>query len=282
MNKKIDFTAIIHVEGANPNGDPNAGNMPRTDSDGIGEISQECIKRKIRNRMIDKGYNVYVQNDENHCEGDNFTSLRERFDDFVKRENIDLKNDDIRQKCCDEWVDVRAFGNVFAFKGKDKGLSVGVTGPVTISMARSVEPVEIETIGITKSVNGEPTDGKASDTMGTRYIVKNGVYVVRGAISPVAADKTGFSDDDAEIIKECLRSMFVNDASSARPEGSMEVCKLYWFEQPEGEWKYSSAKIKRMIQVRKRDGVIIPKDMEDYDIIIDVPEDLDMTELDGE
>ena len=146
FENKIDFVALISVDRANANGDPLNGNRPRTDYNGFGEMSDVCIKRKIRNRMQDLGYPVFVQS-EDRCT-DDFGSLSERASNALKGE----KNRDVyAQKACELWMDVRTFGQVFAFKDT-KGMSVGVRGPVSIHQAVSVSPVEIESMQITKSV----------------------------------------------------------------------------------------------------------------------------------
>src|SRR5699024_4485013 len=143
------------------------------------------------------------------------------------------------------WMDVRAFGQVFAFKDT-KGLSVGVRGPVSVHQAVSLSPVEIESLQITKSVSGEKReqgDARASDRMGAKHFVRFGMYEIKGSINVQLAEKTGFSQEDAEVVRECLRTLFVNDASSARPDGSMEVIRLFWFRHNCKEGQYSSARV---------------------------------------
>ena len=159
LQNKIDFAALISVTRANSNGDPLNGNRPRTDYNGFGEISDVCIKRKIRNRMQDLGNQIFVQS-EDRCD-DGFGSLSERTSAATKG----IKDRDVYAKlACEKWLDVRSFGQVFAFKDA-KGVSVGVRGPVSVHQAVSVSPVEVESIQITKSVNGEPGEKRASDTM---------------------------------------------------------------------------------------------------------------------
>ena len=153
--------------------------------------------------------------------------------------------DDTAKKACEKWLDVRSFGQVFAFSGDgSSGISIAVRGPVTIQSAFSVEPINITSTQITKSVSGEG-DGtkKSSDTMGMKHRVDQGVYVAFGAMSPQLAERTGFSDDDAEKIKAVLTKLFEGDASSARPEGSMQVLKLIWWEHNSKAGQYSSAKV---------------------------------------
>ena len=167
-------------------------------------------------------------------------------------------------------MDVRSFGQVFAFKSTDKnGVSVGVRGPVSIHQAGSISPVEIEEMQITKSVNGETGEKRASDTMGMKHFVRFGLYEIKGAINVQLAKKTKFSQEDAAVIKECLRTLFVNDASSARPEGSMEVVKLYWWEHNCKDGQYSSAKVHRSVHVTPKNAEGLPQCVDDYEITLD-------------
>lgn len=265
LNNKIDFVALISVDRANANGDPLNGNRPRTDYDGFGEMSDVCIKRKLRNRMQDLGQPIFVQS-EDRCD-DGFGSLSERASSVMKGE----KNRDIyAQRACQTWLDVRSFGQVFAFKDA-KGVSVGVRGPVSIHQAISVSPVEVETLQITKSVNGEKSEKgatRSSDTMGKKHYVRFGLYVLKGSINVQLAQKTGFTHEDALVIKEALRTLFEGDASSARPEGSMEVLKLFWFEHNCPAGQYSTAQVHRSVQVAAKPDVTVPRSAADYDITL--------------
>lgn len=280
LQNKIDFIAIASVQNANPNGDPLDGNRPRTSYTGLGEISDVCIKRKIRNRLQDMGECVFVQSAERSDDGN--SSLKERFEKNISGFKT---SDEAGAKACEKWIDVRAFGQVFAYKGKDKenGVSVGVRGPVSIHMAKSVSPVDIMSMQIVKSVNGEPTKdgGKASDTMGTKHFVDFGLYVIKGAINVQLAEKTGFSDEDADKIKEALRTLFINDSSSARPEGSMEIFKLYWFKHNNKIGQYSSAKVQRCLEIKLKEGVEVPNSIDDYDININELDGLSCEDFDG-
>ena len=159
LQHKIDFMALITVKNANGNGDPLDGNRPRSDYNGFGEISDVCIKRKIRNRMQDMGHPVFVQSDD-RCD-DGCKSLAER----AQKALSGIGNrEEYAKKACETWLAVRTFGQVFAFGGekgegakKKSGLSVGVRGPVSIHQAVSVSPIEIESMQITKSVNEAST-----------------------------------------------------------------------------------------------------------------------------
>mgnify|MGYP005758636613 FL=1 len=268
FTNKIDFLSIITVTKANPNGDPLNGNRPREDYNGYGEISDVCIKRKIRNRLQDMGERIFVQSDD-RCD-DGAKSLKDRADsvDELKKEK---SKDKYAEIACKKWIDVRAFGQVFAFKADS--VSVGVRGPVSVHPAVSVVPVDISSMQITKSVNSETkkkndveVDGKSSDTMGMKHRVEFGVYVLKGSINHQLAEKTGFSDEDAEKIKEALATLFENDASSARPDGSMEVKKLYWWKHSCPMGNYSSAKVHNRVKVFLKEGVDMPKSFDDFEI----------------
>ena len=274
LTHKIDFVALVSATNANPNGDPLNGNRPREDYEGFGEISDVCIKRKIRNRLQDLGQKVFVQSDDR--KDDTCDSLAKRAEscEAFKKEFGKGKKADV-QKCseiaCAEWIDVRSFGQVFAFKGSDA--SIGVRGPVSIHQAVSVSPVDIISMQITKSVNSEAgKTSKSSDTMGLKHRVAFGLYILKGSINCQLAEKTGFSEEDAELIKEALRTLFDNDASSARPEGSMEVCKLYWWKHNEKTPKTTTAQVHRSVKVTLKDGVEVPRSVDDYEIALVNPE----------
>ena len=259
LNNKIDFTVIFAVSKANPNGDPLDGNRPRINYDDYGEVSDVCIKRKIRNRLQDMGEKIFVQSDDRSDDG--CRSLRERADACEELKTI--KKDAVKyaEIACREWIDVRSFGQVFAFKGTD--VSVGVRGPVTVQTAVSVLPVSIYSMQITKSVNSETKDKKASDTMGMKHRIDYGIYRFNGSINVQLAEKTGFTEEDAEKIKQALITLFENDCSSARPEGSMEILRVYWWKHNCKSGQYPSIKVHRTVTIEaENEG----KCIEDYHI----------------
>jgi len=281
LKNKIDFEVLVAATLANVNGDPLNGNRPRSDSEGFGEMSDVCIKRKIRNRMQDLGHPVFVQSPERPG-FDGFSSLSERSKDKLGK----IKDrTEFAAKACQAWLDVRSFGQVFAFSKKDEddNVSTGVRGPVSIHQAVSVSPIDIESFQITKSVNGAPTkDGKrGSDTMGLKHFVRFGLYQIKGSINVQLAEKTGFSEEDALVIKECLRTLFLNDASSARPEGSMEVLKVYWWRHNCKDGQYSSAKVHRSLHITLKDGCAIPRSPDDYEITLEPLPGLEPEILEG-
>lgn len=276
LSKKIDFAVVFKVVNANPNGDPLNGNRPRTVYEGNGEVSDVCIKRKIRNRLMETLPTVktpvngketeicpiFVQSDDN--KKDDHGSLKSRADAVLS----DIKGADaIVKKACATWFDVRAFGQLFAFKAtggkkskakegetptEDKGVSIGIRGPVSVQPAFSVSPVSVTSTQITKSVSGEGDGTKrGADTMGMKHRVDQGTYVFYGSINPQLAVKTGFSDNDAQSIKAVLPRLFENDASSARPEGSMEVLKVIWWQHSNASGQASSAKVHRSLIIEE-------------------------------
>lgn len=263
LTKKIDFAVVFRVVNANPNGDPLNGNRPRTTYDGNGEVSDVCLKRKIRNRLMEAGHGVFVQSDDN--KKDSHPSLRARADEVLSG----IKTpEEIARKACATWFDVRTFGQLFAFKaaggkkgkgeegGDDKGVSIGIRGPVSIQSAFSVSPVSVSSNQITKSVSSEGDGSKrGSDTMGMKHRIDRGIYTFYGSMNPQLAVKTGFSDEDAKAIKAVLPRLFENDASSARPEGSMEVLKVVWWEHNCPSGQCSSAKVHRSLQVTDTDDL---------------------------
>lgn len=283
LNKKIDFAVLVSVNNANPNGDPLNGNRPRQNYEGFGEISDVAIKRKIRNRLQDMGESIFVQSNDRRT--DEFNSLRERADSNAKLKEVTSQKkvveDDFIEVACSEWIDVRSFGQVFAFKGKSgaAGVSVGVRGPVSIHTAVSINPINSTSMQITKSVNTETGDKKGSDTMGLKHRVDFGLYIFYGSINTQLAEKTKFTMEDSEKIKEALVSLFENDVSSARPDGSMEVNKVYWWEHRTKMGQYSSAKVHRSLEVTQ--NIEEPKSIDDFTITLHQLDGLQVEEIDG-
>ncbi|MDI5917574.1 type I-C CRISPR-associated protein Cas7/Csd2 [Streptococcus equi subsp. zooepidemicus] len=242
LEHKIDFMVTVEVREANANGDPLSGNMPRTNAKGYGLMSDVSIKRKIRNRMQDMGHRIFVQSRDRV--DDNLYSLKARLENkgYFEKVKKDFSVENFLDKINKEWLDVRSFGQVFAFKGYS---AANVRGPVSISWAKSLETIVSQSVQITKSTNSE-LDSKnelESSTMGTKHFVDYGIYVIKGSINAHFAEKTGFSEEDADIIKQALVSLFENDASSARPEGSMRVREVFWFTHSSKLGNVSSARV---------------------------------------
>ncbi len=271
LQHKIDFAVIFRVTNANPNGDPLNGNRPRTDYANFGEVTDVAIKRKLRDRLLETwvangkqedGNKIYVQSDDRRT--DECRSLRERFDKELGKEAGGSKTAEL---ACQKWLDVRAFGQLFALKATtakktskkteddgepqgDTGVSIGIRGPVTVQSAFSVEPIDVSSTQITKSVSGEGDGSKrGSDTMGMKHRVDRGVYKFFGSMNPQLAEKTKFTNIDAQAIKAVLPRLFENDESSARPAGSMQVLNVIWWEHNCKSGQYSSARVHGSLQV---------------------------------
>ena len=267
LQNKIDFALVLRVRNANPNGDPLNGNRPRTDYGGFGEITDVCLKRKLRDRLQESGHAIYVQSDDRKVDAE--TSLRNRAESETNGLGKEAwnpkksKKDETAKKACDKWFDVRAFGQVFAF-GKDgdaSGVSIPVRGPVTVQSAFSKEIVGVTSTQITKSVSGEGDGSKrGADTMGMKHRVDQGIYECYGSINPQLAERTGFSDTDAEVIKAILPKLFENDASSARPDGSMQVLTVVWWRHNCKAGQHSAAKVHDSLRSLLNDDGSFDKD----------------------
>ena len=269
INNKVDFLMTIEVKNANPNGDPLTSNMPRIDSLGYGIISDVCIKRKIRNRMQDQfkendlgeGYDIFVK--ANDRIDDDFKSLEKRYKAYFDKEK---DNEVIEKSMNEKWIDVRSFGQVVTFNKK----SIGIRGPVSISISKSLDPVITETMQIVRSTNGQDAGEKrSSDTMGSKNFIDYGVYLVQGSVNSFYSERTGFDEKDLEILKEALRTLFINDVSSARPDGSMEIKEIYWFTHSNKLGNVSSAKIKQLVNYDQIDINNTNPSYEDYNFRLD-------------
>lgn len=245
LQNKIDFALVLHVRNANPNGDPLNDNRPRTDYAGNGEITDVCLKRKLRDRLQEAGATIFVQSDDRKVDGE--PSLYSRALNVIGKDRFRkaASKDEIARLACEKWFDVRAFGQVFAFRGDDAaGVSIPVRGPVTIQSAFTREPISITSTQITRSVSAEGDGSKrGSDTMGMKHRVDLGIYETYGSVNAQLAGRTGFSDADAEAIRQQLPRLFENDVSSARPDGSMRVLRLVWWRHANKGGQYSSAKV---------------------------------------
>lgn len=259
LTNKIDFIVTFDIDYANPNGDPIADNMPRTTFDGYGLVSDVALKRKLRNRLQDmfaddndnENYQIFVQSTDRANDG--FQSLETRFSQtFDKNTLKSLTLPELNEKINQQWLDVRSFGQVFTNKvttsDAKNTLPQSVRGAVSISPATSTEPIEITSMQITTSTNREEKGGqKDSSTMGMKQFIEHATYVFQGSISPTIAEKTGFSEDDAELIKQALVTLFENDQSAARPSGSMTVRNVYWFEHNNKIGNVSTSRIRHLL-----------------------------------
>lgn len=249
MNK-IDFALVISVNFCNPNGDPLMLNQPRHDIDGYGYMTDVCLKRKIRNRWQDMGENILIVQNERVSDG--FNSIKKRVDSIEELNKFRKKKgaDSYKKLACRTWIDVRSFGQVFAFRG-DRGASISVRGPVSLGEARSLKVVDIDPIMLVRSSNVEGDSyefGRDPSVIGTRYIVRKGAYVAYGSVFPQLAKLTGFGESDLELLKKAMSTIFENDASAYRPSGSM-ASTLYWWEHDSPAGRCGSARVHRSINI---------------------------------
>lgn len=259
LNNKIDFIVTFDIDYANPNGDPIADNMPRTTFDGYGLVSDVALKRKLRNRLQDmfaddddnEQYQIFVQSTDRANDG--IQSLETRFSKAFGKDTLkSLTLPELNEKINQQWLDVRSFGQVFTNKittkeGSGK-LPQSIRGAVSISPATSTEPIEITSMQITTSTNREEKEGKKdSSTMGMKQFIEHATYVFQGTISPTIAEKTGFTEEDAELIKQALVTLFENDQSAARPSGSMAIQNVYWFTHNNKIGNVSTSRIRRLL-----------------------------------
>lgn len=251
LSQRIDFIAIISVDGANPNGDPLGGNVPRTDYAGHGIISDVCIKHKLRNRLaaameLEKGAHLVSEILISPASTtDRADSIEEKLalatveyqgEKTAVGKVLQHKDISVRDKAaalCTAFRDVRLFGFVAGSNATPdaSGRTVGVTGPVSLTDARSIAPLCVSQQQITKCIRSakERKAGSGMDTMGMKYRVERAAYVLKGGISAYDAERTGLTWADVDALKDALKDMFATDASSDRPAGSMSVQQIYWF-----------------------------------------------------
>ena len=245
IKNRYEFVVLFDVENGNPNGDPDAGNMPRIDPEsGLGLVTDVCLKRKIRNyvEMVkedSKGYEIYIKEDVplNRSDRKAYESIgiEETDDKKIKEAVKKLKKTDpdvdikLRDYMCDNFYDIRTFGAVMTTFVK-AALNCGqVRGPVQIGFARSIDPIISQEVTITRvAITTEKDAEKKNTEMGRKCIVPYGLYRAEGYISANLARKvTGFSEDDLELLWEAIINMFENDHSAAR--GKMAVRELIVF-----------------------------------------------------
>lgn len=279
IKNRYEFVILFDVENGNPNGDPDAGNMPRTDPEtGYGLVTDACLKRKIRNyvealKEDAPGYRIYVKDnvplnrsDREACDyvGVDPDKLKEL---KKKDEHLDEK---LRDFMCSNFFDVRTFGAVMTTFTKG-ALNCGrVCGPVQIGFARSIDPVTPQEVTITRIAITKEADAENKNTeMGRKYIVPYGLYRAEGFISANLARKTtGFSESDLELLWQAILNMFELDRSAAR--GKMAVRELIVFRHDSELGNAPAHKLFDLIRVQRKDDVIYPRAYSDYTVSVDL------------
>lgn len=286
LSNRYEFVFLFDVRDGNPNGDPDAGNMPRTDVEtGQGLVTDVCLKRKIRDYVSlikedDPGYEMYVKNgavlNKQHDRAYTALNISEADIKKVKGTNGKKKPGAENLKKLTEWMtqnffDIRTFGAVMS-----TNINAGqVRGPIQMTFARSIDPVEVQEHNITRKAVTREEDDKENE-MGRKYTIPYGLYRCHGYVSAHFADRTGFSDEDLELVCNALINMFDHDRSSAR--GEMSACGLYVFKHKS---KLGNAPAKKLF-----DCISVTKDKEeparsfsDYTVSVDkskIPEQVEL------
>lgn len=277
IRNRYEFAIIFDVENGNPNGDPDAGNMPRVDPEtGYGIVTDVCLKRKIRNyvevvKEDEPGYGIYIKSGVPLVTSDKkaFEALNTNESEVkkLKKDNPEIDGK-IRDFMCENFFDIRTFGAVMTTFVK-ASLNCGqVRGPVQLSFARSVDPIFPQEITITRcAITTEADAEKNTNTMGNKFIVPYGLYVAEGYISANLARKvTGFSEDDLELLWNAIINMFEYDHAAAR--GKMAVRKLVIFKHDSELGNTPSYKLFDAIKIKRREDVKVARSYNDYEITI--------------
>ena len=278
IRNRYDFVILFDVENGNPNGDPDAGNMPRVDPEtGCGLVTDVCLKRKIRNyvetvKEDDPRFGIYIKDgvplnasDKTALEsaGHKETDLK-----ALKKSDPDIDKK-LMQYMCGHYFDIRTFGAVMTTFTKG-ALNCGqVRGPVQLGFARSIDPILPQEVTITRvAITTEADAEKKNTEMGRKYIVPYGLYRTEGYVSANLARKTtGFSEEDLELLWTAILNMFENDHSAAR--GKMAVRELIVFKHNCELGCASAHKLFDLVKVEHKDGVTAPRSYGDYTVSVD-------------
>lgn len=282
IKNRYEFTVIFDVENGNPNGDPDAGNMPRIDPETLaGLVTDVCLKRKIRNfveifKEDEPYYNILVKPDKALN-----TKFTEAYEAIGEKTGQKGKNPEAvraaRDYICQNYFDVRTFGAVMSTGNDPCGI---VRGPVQISFAKSVDPIFTQDITITRQARTTEDKRDTGETeMGRKSIVPYGLYRADGYVSAMLAQKiTKFSEEDLELLWKAIINMFEHDRSAAR--GKMCVRKLYVFKHDSLLGNAPANVLFDKIVIGKKDGVEVPRSFNDYEITVDknMPEGVELQE----
>lgn len=283
IKNRYEFVMLFDVENGNPNGDPDAGNMPRTDPEtSAGIVTDVCIKRKIRNfvelyKEGEPGFNILVKADRSL--NSKFTEAYDALE--LQKGQKGKKTDDVKkaqEHICKNYYDVRTFGAVMSTGDDPCGI---VRGPVQINFAKSIDPVYVQDITVTRQAVTTDTDFnvKKQSEMGKKSFISYGLYRAEGYVSALLAQKvTGFSEEDLELLWTAVINMFENDRSAAR--GKMCLRKLYVFKHDSALGNAPAHVLFDKIKVEKKDDVVVPRSFGDYIITVDnsMPVGVELTE----
>ena len=279
IKNRYEFTILFDVENGNPNGDPDAGNMPRVDPEtGYGIVTDVCLKRKIRNYIETvcenkTGYRIYVREGVplNRSDKEAFAYMGVEENNVKEKKKADPELDiKIRDFMCANFFDIRTFGAVLTTFVK-ASLNCGqVRGPVQLGFARSIDPISTQEVTITRVAITKESDAEEKTTeMGRKYVVPYALYRVDGYISANLARKaTGFSEEDLQLFWQAVINMFEHDHSAAR--GNMAVRELIVFKHASELGNAPAYKLFERIVVERKAGVIAARNYKDYEVKVDV------------
>lgn len=266
IDRRYEFVLLFDVENGNPNGDPDAGNMPRIDPEtSLGLVTDVCLKRKVRNYVElvkggTDGYEIYVK------EGKVLNAQHRRAYDAqgIEPKEKKLANEDITRFMCRNFYDIRTFGAVMT-----TDVNCGqVRGPVQLNFARSIDPIVQQEVTITRVAVTNEKDAKEKEReMGRKHIVPYALYRVEGYVSAPLAERTGFSNDDLELFWEALVNMFDHDHSAAR--GKMSACRLFIFEHQGRLGNAPAHRLFDCIKVVRKDPASPARNFNDYEVTVD-------------
>lgn len=283
MNK-IDFILLFDAQDANPNGDPDGGNLPRIDAEtGHGLVTDVCLKRKVRNyvQLTHKNeppYEIYVK------EKAILNVQQERAYKALSLENDEKNADEAKRWMCANFYDIRTFGAVMSTGTSKCGQ---VRGPIQLSFARSVDTITPLEYTVTRCAVTTQQDANAQNgdnrTMGRKFTVPYALYMAKGVVNPFLAEQTGFGDTDLELLIEALTHLFDFDASAARPAGSMTVRKLILFRHSSQLGNAPAHKLYDSLKITRKPGVEFPRSIADYEVVLDtaaIPQGVTVEEID--
>ena len=277
IKNRYEFVILFDVENGNPNGDPDAGNMPRVDPEtGYGLITDVCLKRKIRNfvetaREDEPGFRIYIKDgvplNRSDAEAFDHWKIDEKAVKDAKKKD-DKLDEKIRDFMCENFFDIRTFGAVMTTFVKNNLNCGQIRGPVQLGFARSIDPIVPQEITITRVAIATEADAEKKNTeMGRKYIVPYALYRCEGYVSANLARKvTGFSEDDLQLLWQAILNMFEYDRSAAR--GKMAVRELIVFKHDTELGCAPAWKLFDTVSVAKKDGVISPRAYDDYTVTV--------------
>lgn len=278
IRNRYDFVVLFDVKNGNPNGDPDAGNMPRMDPEtGCGLVTDVCLKRKIRNyvetvKEDDPRFGIYIKDGVplNRSDRQALEACGEKNPDLktLKKNTPDI-DAKLRDYMCSHYYDIRTFGAVMTTFVTAKLNCGQVRGPVQLGFARSVDPIMPQEVTITRVAITTEEDALKKDTeMGRKHIVPYGLYRAEGFVSANLARKTTcFTEEDLELLWQAILNMFENDRSAAR--GMMAVRRLIIFRHESELGDAPAWKLFELVKAQRREGVTTPRDFSDYEVTVD-------------